>query len=72
MSANNVFDAFADFYFAPIILVIGVFGNAFGMIILSRKNLKAKLHMTHVYMYLLASDMIYLLANVPLVNIHQS
>ena len=50
MLAHSVFDAFTNYYFAPIILVVGVFGNAFGMIILSRKNLKTKLHMTHVYM----------------------
>jgi hypothetical protein len=66
------FDIFTNHYFAPIIFVIGFVGNAFGMIILARKKMQAKLYMTHIYMYLLISDMVYLVTQVPLLNIQQS
>jgi hypothetical protein len=72
MSTNTPFDTFTNYYFAPIIFIIGFVGNAFGMVILLRKKVKTKLYMRHIYMYLLISDMVYLVTQVPLINIHQS
>lgn len=66
------FDDFTNHYFAPAIFIIGFIGNLFGMFILSRKGLKSKLYMTHVYMYLLASDMLFMITQVPIVNLAQS
>jgi hypothetical protein len=69
---TDVFNEFTNYYFAPIVFVVGFVGNLFGMIVLSRKRIKSKLHMTHIYMYLLASDMFYLITQLPLTNIQQS
>jgi hypothetical protein len=72
MTTYTGFEAFTNNYFPPIIFVIGFIGNAFGMIVLARKQMQAKLYMTHIYMYLLISDMVYLVTQLPLSNIHQS
>ena len=69
---STFFDDFTNYYFSPIVFIVGFTGNLFGMIVLSRKNLQSKLYMSHVYMYLLISDMFYLITQLPITNIQQS
>ena len=66
------FEDFTNYYFPPAVFITGFIGNLFGMIVLSRKNLKSKLYMSHVYMYLLSSDMFYLITQLPITNLQQS
>ena len=68
----SAFEEFTDYYFAPIVFVLGFIGNLLGMVMLSRKRLTSKLYMSHVYMYLFVSDMFYLVTQLPITNLQQS
>ena len=54
------FDFFINYVFAPVILLIGLFGNIMGLIIVGKKKL-VKIGPVIIYKCLFVSDNIYLI-----------